>query len=402
MSTNSASSDATRIRALRRDLPRWFSKARRDLPWRTDRTPYRVWISELMLQQTRVETVIDYFQRFVARFPDLETLAAAPRHDVLKLWEGLGYYSRARRAHETAQRIVRDLRGRFPDTMEGLLALPGIGPYTAAAIGSLAFNLDAAVVDGNVARVLARLHAFNTDVGSTVGKRQIQAWADNALPKGRAGVFNESMMELGATVCTPRKPKCPSCPVRKVCTAFAEGNPEGYPVKAARKAVPHRHVGAAVIVDNRRRILIAQRKDDSMLGGLWEFPGGGQEPGETIRECIARELREELGITTRVGPAITTVRHAFSHFTMDLHAHWVRISHGKPTPIHCADAKWVKRNELRNYPFPKADLTILAIVEKAEIPEFCRGGARYVPTDVCKAHPASLFPRWPPCSTFSA
>jgi A/G-specific adenine glycosylase len=173
------------------------------------------------------------------------------------------------------------------------------------------------------------------------------------------------MMELGATVCLPRSPKCEACPLRRICRGRAEGDPERYPVKKKKAAVPHKHVGAGIVVDRRGRYLIAQRKEGSMLGGLWEFPGGTREEGETIEQCIARELQEELGIDVEVGAHVITVRHAFSHFTMDLHAHRVRIRSGKPKAIHCADWKWVKPAELRKYPFPRADVKVIDALEKA-------------------------------------
>ena len=312
-----------------------------------------------MLQQTRVDQVIPYFHRFLKRFPDVQSLARAPRHDVLKLWEGLGYYSRAVRAHEAARFLAAHHDGKFPRTMEGLLDLPGIGPYTAAAVGSLAFGLDAAVVDGNVARVLSRAFAYEKDVQAVAGKRRMQELATALLPKGRAGEFNEAMMELGALVCIPRGPKCPECPLRRVCAARSEGDPERFPIKRKKKPVPHKHVGAGIVVDRRGRFLIAQRKEGSMLGGLWEFPGGTLEKGETIEQCIARELKEELGIGVEVGEHVMTVRHAFSHFTMDLHAHACRLKAGRPRAIHCAAWKWVTPGEFRRYPFGRADLRVI-------------------------------------------
>ena len=352
------------IRTFRRDLLTWFGKNRRTLPWRTRRTPYRVWISELMLQQTRVEQARDYFLRFIRRFPNLKALAAAGQQDVLKLWEGLGYYSRARRAHQTAQWLVATCGGKFPQTFDALLALPGVGPYTAAAVGSLAFNLDVAVVDGNVARVLCRVFAFGG------GKKQLQAWMDELLPHGRAGEFNESMMELGALCCTPRKPDCPHCPLLKICRGHAGGRPENFPTKAAKKKLPHKVVGAGVIVNRRGEFLIARRHEHEMLGGLWEFPGGKQEPGETMEQCIARELVEELGIKVRVGPCLTVVHHAYSHFTIALHAHWCRIVRGQPRNFQCLENAWVPFSKLRKKPFSRADLHITAALRGVKTPKF--------------------------------
>ena len=346
-------------KAFGEELLQWFAGNRRDLPWRHDRTPYRVWISELMLQQTRVDQVVPYFERWMRRFPDLETLAAAPVDDVLKIWEGLGYYSRARRAHAVACLLVREHGGSFPQSLEGLRALPGIGPYTAAAVGSLAFGLDAAVVDGNVVRVLARVFADGRDVTKPRARRVFQARADDLLPAGRAALFNEALMELGATVCVPRQPRCEVCPLRKVCGAKLADAVHRFPARKRRPPVPHKHVGAAVIVDARGRHLIAQRHDGGLLGGLWEFPGGKQEPGETIEQCIAREIREELGVEVEVGAHLVTVRHAFSHFTMDLHAYLCRIVRGRPQPLQCADVKWIRPAEFDAFAFGRADLKII-------------------------------------------
>lgn len=352
--------DPVCARAFRHGLPRWFAANRRAMPWREGRTPYRVWISELMLQQTRVDQALPYFIRWMERFPTVGALAAARREDVLKAWEGLGYYGRARRAHETAQVLVRAHGGEFPATLAGLRALPGVGPYTAAAVGSLAFGLDAAVVDGNVARVLSRAFALGDDAKSAAGKKRLQQLAEALLPRGRAGLFNEAVMELGALVCTPRSPQCPRCPLRRICRAYAAGAAERFPVRPAKKPVPHKQVGAAVIADARGRFLIAQRNPDELLGGLWEFPGGKQEPGETMAQCIAREIREELGCDVEVGTHLVTVRHAFSHFTMDLHAHRCRLVRGRPRPLQCAAVKWVARSGFARHAFGRADRKIIA------------------------------------------
>ena len=276
----------------------------------------------------------------------------------------MGYYSRARRAHQTAQWLVAKRGGKFPPTFEGLLVLPGVGPYTAAAIGSLAFNLDVAVVDGNVARVLCRVFAFS---GS---RKQLQVWVDELLPHGRAGEFNESLMELGALCCTPRRPDCPRCPLQKVCRARQQNRIKDFPAQAAKKRLPHKIVGAGVIVNRRGEFLIARRHEHEMLGGLWEFPGGKQEPGETMEQCIARELHEELAIKVRVGSCLTVVHHAYSHFTIDLHAHWCRIARGRPKNLQCLENAWVPFSKLRKKPFSRADLHIIAALRGVKPPEF--------------------------------
>ncbi|MCC7300253.1 MAG: A/G-specific adenine glycosylase [Verrucomicrobia bacterium] len=354
-------------KAVESGLLPWFSTNARDLPWRRNRTPYRVWVSEIMLQQTRVDTVIAYYLRWMKAFPSWKALATAPQGDVLKLWEGLGYYSRARNLHAAAQIIAKEYRGDISNhrTEVFLRQFPGIGNYTAAAIASLAFNEDAAVVDGNVIRVLSRLFAFGGDTKSAAGKKQMQAWADKLLVKGRAGEFNEAMMELGALVCLPKNPQCAECPLRKVCSALIEGKPSTYPVMEKKKKVPHITVGAAVTMNRKGEVLIAQRKQDDMLGGLWEFPGGKLEQGETIQECVSRELQEELGIKTVIGEHVITVKHAYSHFTMTMHVYRAAIVSGRPRPIHCADYAWVKVPDLGKFAYSKADLLVVEKLRKA-------------------------------------
>ncbi len=356
--------------AIKQSLLPWFAKNARDLPWRKNRTPYRVWVSEIMLQQTRVDTVIDYYRRWMKAFPSWRALARAPQGDVLKAWEGLGYYSRARNLHAAAKIVCDDFNIIFSkdwkkraENFQGLEkflhSFPGIGNYTAAAIASLAFNEDAAVVDGNVIRVLSRLFAYGGDTKSSAGKKKMQAWADELLVKGRAGEFNEAMMELGALVCLPKNPACSECPMQKACAAFAKGAPDKYPVMKKKKKVPHIVVGAAVVTNRKGEVLIAQRKQNDMLGGLWEFPGGKQELDETIEECIARELKEELGINIAVGDFFMTVKHAYSHFTMTMHVHRAKIVSGRPRAIDCADYRWVKISALRDFAYSKADLRVV-------------------------------------------
>ena len=346
------------VRFASNQLVRWFRQHARDLPWRHDRSPYRVWLSEMMLQQTQVETVIPYFRRFLDRFPTLDALAAAPLGDVLKLWEGLGYYARARNLHKAAIKVAIELQGKWPRTVEGLLALPGIGRYTAGAIASLAFDIDAPVLDGNVSRVLCRVFAIRRDPKATQTRAELWLLAESLLPKGRTGEFNEALMELGATICTPRKPRCGVCPIAKLCLAKRRGLQDQLPIKTKRAPLPHFEVTAAVIRKNGR-ILIAQRPLSGRLGGLWEFPGGKQEAGETLPQCLRREIKEELGVRIKVGQPIVSIDHAYTHFKITLHAFECQLVSGKPQALQVENFRWVKLSELDKYAFPKTDLKII-------------------------------------------
>ena len=346
-----------RLRASK--LLRWAARHLRDLPWRAEpRDPYRVWISETMLQQTQAVTVIPYFQRFTERFPTLQALATAPLDDVLKVWEGLGYYARARNLHRAAQQIIAEFDGRLPDTVEALSRLPGIGAYTAGAIASLAFGRDAPVVDGNVKRVLCRVYAVRGDVRLPKVQRKLWALAEMNLPKGRAGRWNEALMELGATVCLPRAPRCDECPLAQACRARARGIQEKLPARAARRRTPHYDVTAAVI-RKKGCILVAQRPLGGMLGGLWEFPGGKVEPGESLKQCLQREIREELGIEIKVGQLVALVKHTYTHFRITLHAFECRWQRGHPCAIGVSDWRWVTLEELDNFAFAVTDRKII-------------------------------------------
>ena len=351
-------------------LLRWASRNLRDLPWRAEpRDPYRVWISETMLQQTQVVTVIPYFQRFTERFPTIDALAASPLDDVLKVWEGLGYYARARNLHRAAQQVVAEFGGRLPDTVEGLSQLPGIGAYTAGAIASIFFGRDAPVVDGNVKRVLCRVYALRGDTRQPKMDQKLWALAEANLPKGKAGRWNEALMELGATVCLPRSPQCDECPLAEVCRARALGIQDKLPARAARKQTPHVDVTAAVIRPLRgRRMLIAQRPTGGMLGGLWEFPGGKVERGESLEEGLRREIREELGIEIKVGRPVAQVEHAYTHFRITLYAYECRVVRGRPRAIEVADWRWVQFDELDNFAFAVTDRKIIRVLQE----ERCR------------------------------
>lgn len=343
----------------------WAQTALRDLPWRQVRDPYRVWISEVMLQQTRVETVIPYYLRWMEQFPTLATLARAEMGDVLKAWEGLGYYARGRNLHRAAQIVVREHGGQLPADREKLLALPGIGPYTVGAILSLAFDQDAAVLDGNVRRVLSRLMAIDDDPRTAQTRDKLWALAEVLIPSGQAGRFNEALMDLGATICTPHDPRCGLCPLNTVCQAYIRGDPEGYPQRNRRAPTPHYNVSAGVIWRGTQ-VLIAQRPLNGLLGGLWEFPGGKQEAGESLAECLIRELREELNVAVAVGDKVAVVRHGFTHFRITVYAFECRyLSSGEPQALGVEDWRWVTLDELDEYAMPVVDRKIAAAVHAA-------------------------------------
>jgi A/G-specific adenine glycosylase len=336
----------------------WYELNRRDLPWRRRPSPYAVWVSEIMLQQTRVETVIPYFQRWIQRFPDVKALAQASQQEVLSAWEGLGYYSRARNLHKAAQIIVDQYGGHLPGDAQALRSLPGIGRYTAGAIASIAFGKDAPALDGNIRRVLARLDNMNEPARSPAGERRLWELAARLLPTGRAGDFNQALMDLGATLCTPQAPDCQRCPLSTDCTAYQLGRQELLPVTARKAAIPHHTVTAAVI-QREKQVLITQRPSNGLLGGLWEFPGGKVQPGEDLAACLQREIKEELAVEIRVGKAFGEYRHAYTHFRVTLHAFLCQLCKGsQPKAVQVQDLRWVKAEELANYPMGKIDRQI--------------------------------------------
>jgi len=344
--------------AFQRSLLEWYHRHQRQLPWRTTKDPYRILVSEIMLQQTQVQTVIPYYHRFLKTFPSFQSLARAPLQRVLKLWEGLGYYSRARNLHALAKAVVRAHDGHLPSTYDELKALPGIGRYTAGAILSIAFDKDYPVVDGNVMRVLARYFAIRGDIRKPATQSEFWNLVEKLLPHGKAGDFNQAIMELGATICTPKNPTCPRCPLRHSCQARRQNLQDVLPVKKKAAATPHFHIGAGVV---RRgdKILISQRPLKGLLGGLWEFPGGKQEPGESLRDTVRREIKEELGINIEVGKKLAEIDHAYSHFKITLHAHECAYRSGQVQALGVRAWRWVKPHELKRFAFPAANQPII-------------------------------------------
>ncbi len=343
---------------IQRALLDWFATNARDLPWRRTRDPYSIWISEIMLQQTQVPTVIPYYERFLRRFPTVRRLARARLDTVLKLWEGLGYYSRARSMHQAAREMVSRFNGRVPQTTDDLLTLPGIGRYTAGAIASIAFAQRVALVDGNVERVLCRLFRIRGIPKQAATRRRIWSIAEEMLPTEQVGQFSQSLMELGSEVCTPRAPRCMDCPLRRLCEAKQHDEQDQLPIRTGKKPLPGHIVVVGVIYRNSR-ILIDKRKPEGLLGGLWEFPGGKVRPGESLQAALQREVGEELDVRIEVGREIAVVHHAYTHFRVCIHAFECRHVSGVPRCIACDDLKWVRPTDLGRYAFPAANKRII-------------------------------------------
>ena len=334
-------------------LLNWFAEDGRDLPWRHTRDPYRIWVSEIMLQQTRVETVIPYYDQWMQVFPTMASLAQASIEDVLRVWEGLGYYRRAHNLHQTARLLIEQQGGEFPQTVMELKKLPGLGNYTAAALAALAFDQPEIALDGNLRRVIARLIDLELEVRCADAGERLRRWAEEHLPPGEAPSFNQALMDLGAMICLPRNPRCDDCPIASHCQAYARGTTSERPVKKASRPIPSFQAAAGVI---RRGacVLIGRRPEGKMLGGLWEFPGGKREPHEDLHQCLERELEVEVMVGTELG----SFDHSYSHFHVSVHAFEAEITHGEPQALDHSALQWVEIDHLADYPMGKVDRAI--------------------------------------------
>ncbi|MBC8441813.1 MAG: A/G-specific adenine glycosylase [Deltaproteobacteria bacterium] len=351
------------MKRFQKTLTVWYQTHQRKLPWRESHDPYHIWISEVMLQQTQVKTVVPYFLKFIHRFPSLNDLAESDLETVLKMWEGLGYYARARNFHKAAHIISKHLNGAIPDDFSEFKNLPGVGNYIAAAVQSIAFGHSFAVVDGNVKRVLARLYCIHHPVNKPSNHRYFQIFVDRLLDTSDPGTFNQAMMELGALVCTPKNPQCNQCPVSEFCNAFLSDKVGSYPCRVKTKKIPTHHI-AVGIVHKKGKLLITRRQLSGLLGGLWEFPGGKLEKDESASSACIRELKEETGITVKIKTHLTTIHHAYTHFKIKMDVFNCRYISGKICLNGPIDFKWIQLKDIDNFAFPKANLKFIPMIEK--------------------------------------
>ncbi|MYH10319.1 MAG: A/G-specific adenine glycosylase [Gemmatimonadales bacterium] len=333
--------------AVTAPLLKWFdARQRDDIAWRGERDPYAILVAEVMAQQTRVETAAPYHRRFMDRFPDVWTLAEAEEDEVLGLWEGLGYYARARNLRRAARRVVSEYGGRIPRAVSELRTLPGVGPYTAGAVASVAFGLPEPAVDGNARRVLSRLGDLET---ASPPELERAARALLAADPERPGDVNQALMDLGSAVCTPRRPRCGACPLSNRCLALRRGTVGERPRRKTRARSPER-VEAAAIVRRGGRVLVLRRPSDGLLGGLWDFPSVGLPSSTPPAPALTRVLREGFGLDCRVGEEIRVLRHAFSHFRLRLTVHGARWRSGEVT--NPRPHRWIDRGEFGDLAFP--------------------------------------------------
>ena len=356
--------DADKIkRPLGRQLLAWYRRNQRSLPWRKTSDPYRIWISEIMLQQTQVDTVIPYYHRFLKAFPTVSSLARASLQDVLKVWENLGYYSRARNIHTAARMIVEKFGGQIPDNWEEIKTLPGVGQYSAGAILSIAYGQALPAMDGNARRILCRLFAIRKPVDDTREQKQLQVLAASLIPLKHPGDFNQTLMDLGATICKAKNPDCARCPVANLCQARLRDLQNVLPITRKAPAIPHRQAAAAVIRNSKGMLLVVQRPTSGLLASLWKLPGGFIKAGEDIENSLRRSVKEELGISIRPGKHLASVNHAYTHFRITLQAYECRLLKGTPKPIGCQNWRWASLSDLKILPLSKVDRMIMTLAK---------------------------------------
>jgi A/G-specific adenine glycosylase len=355
---------------FRRKLLSWYKRHERDLPWRHTRDPYKIWISEVMLQQTTVPAVIPYYRKWFKRFPDLTALNQASLQAVLAAWQGLGYYQRARNLHAAARLIMDHHQGKIPSDYDTLIKLPGFGPYTTAAVLSIAFDLPYPVLDANIRRLGMRILGLREKSATKAEKRLLEFLAV-ILPKREVGRFNQALMELGSLVCTPKNPLCHVCPVIDDCKAYAAGLQEIIP--PPKKQVFKKISAVVAVIEREGKYLIQKRPPSGLLAGLWEFPGGKIEPGESPEQALLRELKEELGVDLadleNQDPLsnlqhLITVKHAYTQFLVSLHAYSCKLK--SIPPLSRDTYRWITLKGMRRFPFPSGSSKIIRFLQQQE------------------------------------
>ncbi|MEK9728153.1 MAG: A/G-specific adenine glycosylase [Candidatus Margulisiibacteriota bacterium] len=344
-----------------RELIDWFRVNQRSMPWRENVSPYYTLISEFMAQQTQIITVIPYFNQWIQKFPTIEAVANASEDSILKSWEGLGYYSRARNLHKTAKIICNRLNGKIPNNEKALQKLPGIGPYIAAAVASIAFNETTAVVDGNVLRVITRFFGIKDDITKDQTKEKVKKRLDQIIKTVPPSDFNQGLMELGALICKPKSPKCMDCPISDMCYAKNMNEIERIPVKPKKEKIPHYTIVVGIIKRvSDQKVLITKRKSNQLLGGLWEFPGGKVNDNETLELALQREIKEEVNLDIKINSFLCKVNHAYSHFKITMHAYLCNVETDQGLEIKSAENHcWIDNTEFDSFAFPKANKVII-------------------------------------------
>lgn len=347
------------------DLLDWFAVAKRDLPWRRHVSPYTVWISEIMLQQTQTERVISYYRNWFDNFPDIFSVHKATEDALLKCWEGLGYYSRPKNIKKTADILASQNNGLFPEDYQQLMQLPGIGPYTASAILSLAFEKPFPVIDANVERVVSRLCNISEVIKTSQAQKKIRTVLLTLLPKDKSRAFNQAMMELGALVCKPQRPDCSKCPGQSCCQGYHQGEVHNRPVKRKKKQSIPLEVSAGVLFA-QQEVFIQKRPPHGLMPNLWEFPGGKLKKGETPEAALVREFWEELHFEISILDKMTVIRHSYTSFRVTLHIFRCQLLYEPQQPCLKAavESRWVLPEQLQDFAFPAADLKVIELLKK--------------------------------------
>jgi len=349
-----------RIADFQRRLIRWYKSHHRNLPWRDTQDPYKIWVSEIMLQQTTVPAVLPYYRKWEKLFPDMESLSRTPLQKVLKAWQGLGYYQRVKNLHQASRIIIKKFKGQIPPDYDELKKLPGFGPYTTAAVLSFAFNKPYPVVEANVRRVIMRLLSIQQEISPKNDKFLIP-FLESHLPRKKPGIFNQALMELGALVCRPKNPRCLLCPITEYCQAYQTGDQEVIPAPKKRN---YQKIEAVIgIIWKKGKVLIQKRPSPGLLADLWEFPGGKRMADETLEKALDREIKEELSAEVAEKKFLTKVHHAYTQFQVALHAYECRLKNG---PRLNKRHRWVTLRAIRRYPFPSGSAKIINFLEERE------------------------------------